>query len=104
MDFKEARRTGNYQLVAHVGSPRKSVQQMSQKVDGDLGLEANMAKLLLQDNALIEGEMSFVVGPDQDARVASLRIFNTIMLHAWRRRREEVRQLTDQVEDYKKSV
>jgi len=48
--------------------------------------------------------MSFVVGPDQDARVASLRIFNTIMLHAWRRRREEVRQLSDQVEDYKKSV
>ncbi|XP_039483861.1 uncharacterized protein LOC120446781 [Drosophila santomea] len=103
MDFKEARRTGNYQLVAHVGSPRKSVQPKSQGVDSDSGLEAKMARLVLQDNALIEGQMSFVVGPDQDARVASLRIFNTIMLHAWRRRREEVRQLTDQVEDYKKS-
>ncbi|EDV54848.1 protein CROWDED NUCLEI 3 [Drosophila erecta] len=103
MDFKEARRTGNYQVVAHVGSPRKAVQQQSQEVDGVSGLETKMAKLVLQDNALIEGQMSFVVGPDQDARVASLRIFNTIMLHAWRRRREEVRQLTDQVEDYKKN-
>ncbi|XP_016987280.1 uncharacterized protein LOC108050227 [Drosophila rhopaloa] len=104
MDFKEARRTGNYQLVAHVASPTKSVQEQPQESAAMSGLEGNMAKLVLQDSALIEGQMSFVVGPEQDARVASLRIFNTIMLHAWRRRREEVRHLTDQVEDYKKSV
>ncbi|XP_016993601.2 hyaluronan mediated motility receptor [Drosophila takahashii] len=99
MDFKEARRTGNYQLVAHVPSPANSVQELSQKSSGASGLEGTMAMA----NALIDGQMSFVVGPGQDSRVASLRIFNTIMLHAWRRRREEVRQLTDQVEDYKKS-
>ncbi|XP_017063854.2 uncharacterized protein LOC108103051 [Drosophila eugracilis] len=103
MDFKEARRTGNYQLVAHVPSPSKSIQQEPQEATEALGLEGKMAKLVLQDNAVIEGKMSFVVGPDQDARVASLRIFNTVMLHAWRKRREEVRNLTDQVEDYKRS-
>jgi len=104
MDFKEARRTGSYQLMTHVPSPTKSVQKLAQAEAGASGLEGKMSQLVLQDNALIEGQMSFVVGPDQDARVASLRIFNTIMLHAWRRRREEVRQLSDQVEDYKKSV
>ncbi|XP_017116517.1 uncharacterized protein LOC108138681 [Drosophila elegans] len=104
MDFKEARRTGNYQLVAHVASPTKSVQEKPVESAGDPGLQGNMAKMVLQDGTLIEGQMSFVVGPEQDARVASLRIFNTIMLHAWRRRREEVRHLTDQVEDYKKSA
>ncbi|XP_017044899.1 uncharacterized protein LOC108090631 [Drosophila ficusphila] len=103
MDFKEARRTGNYRLVAHVPSPTKQIKEQPQQKAGIAGLEGNMAKLVLQENGLIEGQMSFVVGPDQDARVASLRIFNTIMLHAWRRRREEVRHLTDQVEDYKKS-
>ncbi|XP_037712362.1 uncharacterized protein LOC119548820 [Drosophila subpulchrella] len=103
MDFKEARRTGSYQLMTHVPSPKKTVQKLAQEETGASGLEGKMSQLVLQDNALIEGQMSFVVGPDQDARVASLRIFNTIMLHAWRRRREEVRQLSDQVEDYKKS-
>ncbi|XP_016963144.1 coiled-coil domain-containing protein 102A [Drosophila biarmipes] len=103
MDFKEARRTGSYQLMSRVSSPKKAVQKLAQNEAGTSSLEGKMTQLVLQDNALIEGQLSFVVGPDQDARVASLRIFNTIMLHAWRRRREEVRQLSDQVEDYKKS-
>ncbi|KAI8041972.1 hypothetical protein M5D96_003270 [Drosophila gunungcola] len=94
----------NFRLVAHVASSTKPVQEKPMDSAGDTGLQGNMAKMVLQDGTLIEGQMSFVVGPEQDARVASLRIFNTIMLHAWRRRREEVRHLTDQVEDYKKSA
>ncbi|KAH8412952.1 hypothetical protein KR009_007097 [Drosophila setifemur] len=108
MDFKEARRTGNYQVVAHVHSPRKTAPEQAQEMSlVPAGLEGKVAKLVLQDTELIyqadEGQMSFVVGPDQDARMASLRIFNTILLHAWRRRREEVRHLGGQVEDFKKS-
>ncbi|KAH8298317.1 hypothetical protein KR018_002361, partial [Drosophila ironensis] len=107
MDFKEARRTGNYKVVAHVASPGKTVPEPQNTVAVEL--QGNVTKLMLEDTALIcgpggDGQMSFVVGPEQDARVASLRIFNTIMLHAWRKRREEVRNLSGQVEDYKKSV
>ncbi|XP_017025478.1 dynactin subunit 1 [Drosophila kikkawai] len=108
MDFKEARRTGNYQLVAHVPSPRKVITEQPPLGKAVEELEADLGKLTLQDaDTLIkagDGQVSFLVGPDQDARVASLRIFNTIMLHAWRKRRQEVRQLTDQVDDFKKSL
>lgn len=108
MDFKEARRTGNYQVVAHVPSPRKmanaELESEESAVAVPAGLEASVAKLVLPLCEGSEGKMSFVVAPEQDARVASLRIFNTIMLHAWRKRREEVRHLSEQVEDYKKSV
>ncbi|XP_017107071.2 ribosome-binding protein 1 [Drosophila bipectinata] len=108
MDFKEARRTGNYQVVAHVPSPRKMPITVDEPEESAVavpaGLEASVAKLVLPLCDGVEGKMSFVVAPEQDARVASLRIFNTIMLHAWRKRREEVRCLSDQVEDFKKSV
>ncbi|KAH8283157.1 hypothetical protein KR054_012449, partial [Drosophila jambulina] len=108
MDFKEARRTGNYQLVAHVPSPRKVITERPALGKATEELEAELGKLTLVDaDNLIkagEGQVSFLVGPEQDARVASLRIFNTIMLHAWRKRRHEVRQLTDQVEDFKKNL
>jgi len=69
MDFKEARRTGSYQLMTHVPSPTKSVQKLAQAEAGASGLEGKMSQLVLQDNALIEGQMSFVVGPDQDAKL-----------------------------------
>ncbi|EDW28797.1 GL19365 [Drosophila persimilis] len=103
MDFKEARRSGNYQLVAHV--PCKD----EQTVGAVAGLDANMSKMLMQDasqmyDASIKGRMSFIVSPDQDARLASLKIFNTIMLHAWRKRRAEVRHITEQLEDQKKML
>lgn len=110
MDFKEARRTGNYQLVTHVHSPRKVVVDQQAPVGGAASAEseADLGKLMLQDADTLleagEGQVSFLVSPEQDARVASLRIFNTIMLHAWRKRRQEVRQLTHQVDDFKKSV
>ncbi|XP_034668011.1 uncharacterized protein LOC117901387 [Drosophila subobscura] len=102
MDIKEARRTGQYQLVAHVPSPGSKDNQTVAAA----GLDASMSKLLLQDAAEMsdvpKGRVSFVVSSDQDARVASLKIFNTIMLHAWRKRRESVRQITQQLEDQKK--
>ncbi|BFF96050.1 uncharacterized protein DMAD_13325 [Drosophila madeirensis] len=102
MDIKEARRTGQYQLVAHVPSPSSKDNQTVAAA----GLDASMSKLLLQDAAEMsdvpKGRVSFVVSSDQDARVASLKIFNTIMLHAWRKRRESVRQITQQLEDQKK--
>ncbi|KAH8246383.1 hypothetical protein KR038_007482, partial [Drosophila bunnanda] len=108
MDFKEARRTGNYQLVAHVPSPRKVIPEQTLLGNVPEELKADLGKLTLQDaDSLIksgDGQVSFLVGPDQDARVASLRIFNTIMLHAWRKRRHEVRQLNDQVDDFKKNL
>ncbi|XP_022221518.2 uncharacterized protein LOC111073497 [Drosophila obscura] len=103
MDFKEARRTGNYQLVAHVPAPGS---QDNHQTAAEAGLDASMSKLLLQDAALMseapKGRVSFVVSPDQDARVASLKIFNTIILHAWRKRRQSVRNITEQFEDQKK--
>ncbi|KAH8245462.1 hypothetical protein KR032_010509 [Drosophila birchii] len=109
MDFKEARRTGNYQLVAHVPSPRKVIAKQSPLGNTTEELKADLGKLTLQEaDTLLKsgdgGEVSFLVGPEQDARVASLRIFNTIMLHAWRKRRLDVRQLTDQVDDIKKNL
>ncbi|XP_020809129.1 hyaluronan mediated motility receptor [Drosophila serrata] len=108
MDFKEARRTGNYQLVAHVPSPRKVIAEQPLLENASEELKADLGKLTLQDaDTLIksgDGQVSFLVGPEQDARVASLRIFNTIMLHAWRKRRHEVGQLKDQVDDLKKNL
>lgn len=113
MDFKEARRTGNYQLVAHVPSPTKAllpsgrVQQKNQ--EGQLTIkDESLTQLLLQDAAQLcsarQGNVRFVVNGDQDVRIASLRIFNTIMLRSWRRRRQEVRTLNEQVEDFKRNV
>ncbi|XP_030383331.1 uncharacterized protein LOC115630807 [Scaptodrosophila lebanonensis] len=110
MDFKEARRTGNYQLVAHVAKPDALVpasKAMPQSCDVLSIQDQHITKMLLQDAALLcnngSGNVRFVVSGAQDARLASLRIFNTIMLHAWRRRREEVRMLSEQVDEYKRS-
>jgi len=107
MDFKEARRTGNYQLVAHV--PNSNALVPSSKQESQLTIkDENLAQLLLQDATQLcsprQGNVRFVVNADQDMRIASLRIFNTIMLRSWRRRREEVRHLVEQVEDYKRNV
>lgn len=113
MDFKEARRTGNYQLVAHVPSPTKALLpsgRMQQKnQEGQLTIkDESLTQLLLQDAAQLcsarQGNVRFVVNGDQDVRIASLRIFNTIMLRSWRRRRQEVRSLSEQVEDFKRNV
>lgn len=113
MDFKEARRTGNYQLVAHVPSSTKALLpagKMQQKnQEGQLTIkDESLTQLLLQDAAQLcsarQGNVRFVVNGDQDVRIASLRIFNTIMLRSWRRRRQEVRTLSEQVEDFKRNV
>jgi len=107
MDFKEARRTGNYQLVAHV--PNSNALVPTSKQESQLTIkDENLAQLLLQDATQLcsgrQRNVRFVVNGDQDMRIASLRIFNTIMLRSWRRRREEVRHLVEQVEDYKRNV
>ncbi|KAL7740274.1 hypothetical protein ACLKA6_014535 [Drosophila palustris] len=106
MDFKEARRTGNYQLVAHV--PNSNALVPTAKQESQLTIkDENLAQLLLQDAAQLcsarQGNVRFVVNGDQDVRIASLRVFNTIMLRSWRRRREEVRNLSEQVEEFKRS-
>lgn len=111
MDFKEARRTGNYQLVAHVPSTKALVPTGKQQKGQDSQLtikDESLTQLLLQDAAQLcstrQGNVRFVVNGDQDVRIASLRIFNTIMLRSWRRRRQEVRHLSEQVEDFKRNV
>lgn len=111
MDFKEARRTGNYQLVAHVPSTKALMPSAKQQTAQDSQLtikDDSLAQLLLQDAAQLcsarQGNVRFVVNGDQDVRIASLRIFNTIMLRSWRRRRQEVRHLSEQVEDFKRNV
>ncbi|XP_030565011.1 uncharacterized protein LOC115765533 [Drosophila novamexicana] len=108
MDFKEARRTGNYQLVAHVPNSNALVPAAQHPEGRKLTIkDDSLTQLLMQDAAQLcstrEGNVRFVVNGDQDVRIASLRIFNTIMLRSWRRRREEVRHLSEQVEDYKRS-
>ncbi|KAH8411902.1 hypothetical protein KR222_001363, partial [Zaprionus bogoriensis] len=111
MDFKEARRTGNYQLVAHVPNSKALVpagKKQSLAQQGQLTIkDESLTQLLLQDAAQLcstrQGNVHFVVNGDQDVRIASLRIFNTIMLRSWRRRREEVRHLSEQVEDFKRN-
>ncbi|EDW11029.1 uncharacterized protein LOC6575578 [Drosophila mojavensis] len=105
MDFKEARRTGNYQLVAHVSSSNALVpaQPEQQEQTGQLTIKnEHLTQLLLQGTSQL-GSTRFVVNGDQDLHIASLRIFNTIMLRSWRRRRQEVRHLTEQVEDFKRN-
>ncbi|XP_064548560.1 uncharacterized protein LOC135435437 [Drosophila montana] len=106
MDFKEARRTGNYQLVAHV--PNSNALVPAGQHESKLTIkDDSLTQLLMQDAAQLcsarQGNVRFVVNGDQDVRIASLRIFNTIMLRSWRRRREEVRHLSEQVEDFKRS-
>ncbi|EDW04265.1 uncharacterized protein LOC6562916 [Drosophila grimshawi] len=90
MDFKEARRTGSYQLA-----------RCDSRL-GQLGIQDATAVQLCSPRFMLNG--AGVVGDQQDlVRIASLRIFNTIMLRSWRRRREEVRHLGEQVEDFKRN-
>ena len=42
--------------------------------------------------------------PARDPQMAGMRIFATIMLNAWRKRRDEVKQLMEEVSDLKRSV
>ncbi|KAH8293210.1 hypothetical protein KR044_013128 [Drosophila immigrans] len=107
MDFKEARRVGNYQLVAHMPVSSKALMSPGKQESQLTIKDENLAQLLFQDAAQLcnspQANVRFVVDEDQDVRIASLRVFNTIMLRSWRRRREEVRHLSEQVEDYKRN-
>lgn len=104
MDFKEARRTGNYQLVAHVPTSNALVSTRPDQQAGQMTIKNDdLTQLLLQGTSQL-CNTRFVVNGDQDLRIASLRIFNTIMLRSWRRRRQEVRHLSEQVEDFKRNV
>ncbi|ALC40090.1 CG5043, partial [Drosophila busckii] len=110
MDFKEARRTGNYQLVAHLSSSKALVPAVNSKQEKQLTIkDDNLTKLLLQDAAQLcndaaRGNVHFLVNSEQDVRTASLRIFNSLLLRSWRRRRDEVRHLGDQIEEFKRSL
>lgn len=42
--------------------------------------------------------------PGRDPQMAGMRIFATIMLNAWRKRRDEVKQLMDEISDLKRTV
>ncbi|XP_062130698.1 uncharacterized protein LOC133841881 [Drosophila sulfurigaster albostrigata] len=107
MDFKEARRTGNYQLVAHVPTNSNAMVSTSRQENQLTIKDDNLAQLLFQDASQLcsspQAKVRFVVNGDQDVRLASLRVFNTIMLRSWRRRREEVQHLSEQVEDFKRN-
>lgn len=51
-----------------------------------------------------KNEVYYSCAADTELRLASMRIFATIMLNAWRRRREDVKRLLLKVEDLKKGV
>ncbi|XP_037811144.1 uncharacterized protein LOC119603237 [Lucilia sericata] len=45
----------------------------------------------------------FLTRPERDPQMAGMRIFATIMLNAWRKRRDEVKHLMEEVADLKRS-
>ncbi|XP_036341314.1 uncharacterized protein LOC118750690 [Rhagoletis pomonella] len=110
MDLKRTRRDylKNRQVLASTQSP--SISGLSQ---GSRALMAN------DNNADIAGVMGassqsslvnkifdqnsyYYVIQDQNSKVAGMRIFATIMLNAWRKRRDEVKRLMEEVNDLKR--
>ncbi|XP_068140779.1 girdin isoform X2 [Drosophila tropicalis] len=101
IDFKEALRTYNSQMVPRLSN--------SHAGNGNGGSSSSLTIMLLKEADLIcqtrevfEVQTLHKIGRDRFMRPGNLRIFNTLLLYHSRRQRDEMRVLSEQVEVQKR--
>ncbi|XP_065357531.1 uncharacterized protein LOC135951758 isoform X2 [Calliphora vicina] len=106
MDFNHARRQMNFPI------PTTPTQQSKDDLDKNKALipstcGENMTMAYSQNSLvhkLYNRDNYYLAMPGRDPQMAGMRIFATIMLNAWRKRRDEVKHLMDEVADLKRGA
>uniref|UniRef100_A0A0K8VW06 Uncharacterized protein n=1 Tax=Bactrocera latifrons TaxID=174628 RepID=A0A0K8VW06_BACLA len=111
MDLKRTRRenANNYSLLASPQSqslgglstnPSDLMPNRASDIAGLMGVSSQTSLV----NKMFDQNNYYYVIQDRDPKVAGMRIFATIMLNAWRKRRDEVKRLMEEVNNLKRGV
>lgn len=76
---------------------------MPNRTSGIAGLMGASSQSSLVNKMFDQNNYYYVI-QDRDPKVAGMRIFATIMLNAWRKRRDEVKRLMEEVNNLKRGV
>ncbi|XP_039952609.1 uncharacterized protein LOC120769601 isoform X1 [Bactrocera tryoni] len=109
MDLKRTRRdnANNYSLLASPQSqslgglstnPSALMPNRTSDIAGLMGVSSQTSLV----NKMFDQNNYYYVIQDRDPKVAGMRIFATIMLNAWRKRRDEVKRLMEEVNNLKR--
>uniref|UniRef100_A0A1A9WUF2 Uncharacterized protein n=1 Tax=Glossina brevipalpis TaxID=37001 RepID=A0A1A9WUF2_9MUSC len=101
MDFKHARRNMSETMAVRQNS---TTGYPNNKICKKFSCAPEMMSLDRQDSfvhKVYNSERSYYL-PQPDPRMAGLRIYTAIMLNAWRKRRNEVKRLVEEVNDLKR--
>ncbi|XP_053961686.1 uncharacterized protein LOC128865385 [Anastrepha ludens] len=109
MDLKRTRRDNisNYQVLASSqsqsisGLSNDSRALMPNSTTDIVGMIGASSQSSLVKKIFDQNNYYYVI-QDRDPKVAGMRIFATIMLNAWRKRRDEVKRLMEEVNDLKR--
>nr|XP_036225580.1 uncharacterized protein LOC106614935 isoform X2 [Bactrocera oleae] len=109
MDLKRTHRdnANNYSLLASPQSqslrglstnPSALMQNRTSDITGLMGVSSQSSLV----NKMFDQNNYYYVIQDRDPKIAGMRIFATIMLNAWRKRRDEVKRLMEEVNSLKR--
>lgn len=110
MDFNHTRRQINFPVpsppVNNKDNHSNDKALMSASHGGGGGVGGQLAVSYSRNSFVhkMYNQDYYYGAPARDPQMAGMRIFATIMLNAWRKRRDEVKQLMEEVSDLKRSV